>query len=80
MQEDKRKLGRVTKWYKCPSCGVREEIIDEQLEAYRENKIAQQIKKKKNKEMSTTEKATRIIGFGLFNKVSLSEERTADKD
>lgn len=45
MSEDKRKLGRVTKWYKCPSCGVREEIVDEVLESMREQKVRELIKK-----------------------------------
>lgn len=36
MQKEKRKLGSVKNWYKCPSCGVREEVVDISLEVQRE--------------------------------------------
>jgi len=41
MQEEKRKLGKVKKWLKCPSCGVREEIENEHLGAIQRNDAAE---------------------------------------
>lgn len=41
MSKEKKKLGKVTEWYKCPSCGVREEVVDpitEQMQSEAEQK------------------------------------------
>ena len=32
MQIDNKVLGSVEKWYKCPSCGVREELVSPESE------------------------------------------------
>ena len=47
MGREERKLGKVTKWYVCPSCGVREQIndpIDDEINSpeYQKKLIKQQ--------------------------------------
>lgn len=32
MQPDNKQLGGVSEWYKCPSCGLREEVLSEEQE------------------------------------------------
>lgn len=48
MQSDNKQLGGVTNWYKCPSCGLREEVLDEETEEKQlKAEEAQRLKQKK---------------------------------
>lgn len=38
MKKEKRRLGKSSEWYKCTSCGVREDIMDERKEMLERNR------------------------------------------
>ena len=49
MQPEKRILGTVSKWFKCPSCGVRDTVDGEQVNI-KLSKVNQSTKSKRDNE------------------------------